>query len=81
VLLALAAGVLMVRRHLSLPTADGRVPLVGLDRDLSREALFRYQALRGGGASFEALPIEQPRSRSELLEVLDVPEKDEEKPL
>jgi hypothetical protein len=44
VVLALVAGLvgtgLFVRRHLSLPTQDGRVPLVGLDRELSAEALF-----------------------------------------
>ncbi|MBJ7600450.1 hypothetical protein [Candidatus Nephthysia bennettiae] len=38
---------------------DGRVPLVGLDRELSAEALFRYQALRGG-ASYQALPERSP---------------------
>ncbi len=61
VILALVAGVLMFKRHLSLPTSDGRVPLVGLDRELSREALLRYQALRGKGATFEALPVGRSR--------------------
>jgi hypothetical protein len=53
------AGVLFLRRHLSLPTADGRVPLVGLDRELSREALANYQrgVLTRGRATFEALPV------------------------
>jgi uncharacterized membrane protein len=67
-----AAGVgtgLLVRRHLSLPTRDGRVPLVGLDRELSAEALFRYQVLQGRGASFEALPVSG--SRRGLEEVLE----------
>jgi hypothetical protein len=49
-LLVLAAGGLLLRRHMSLPTADGRVPLVGLDREFSLEALKSsgpvYQALR-----------------------------------
>src|SRR2546426_3890978 len=43
-LVALLVGaVFLFRRHLSLPTSDGRVPLVGLDRDLAREALVHYQ--------------------------------------
>ncbi|MBJ7601204.1 hypothetical protein [Candidatus Nephthysia bennettiae] len=54
-LAALVGAGLLFRRHISLPMPDGRVPLVGLDRELSAEALFRYQALRGG-ASYEALP-------------------------
>ena len=53
----LACG-LLIRRHMSLPTRDGRVPIVGLDRELSWDALNRYQALQGaGGARFEALPV------------------------
>jgi hypothetical protein len=76
-LLAIGAGVLMVKRHLSLPTSDGRVPLVGLDRELSAEALFRYQALRGGGASYEALPISQSHHRSDL-DVLEAAQPEKE---
>ncbi len=54
--LLLACGLLM-RRHLSLPTKDGRVPIVGLDRELSREALIRYQLQElAGVATYEALP-------------------------
>ena len=52
----LIAGIFIFRRHLSLPTRDGRVPLVGLDRELSREALLRYQALRAAGPALEVLP-------------------------
>jgi hypothetical protein len=77
-LLALGAGALMVRRHLSLPTSDGRVPLVGLDQELSAEALFRYQALRGGGSSYEALPVGQPRRRPEL-DVLEAAQPEEDR--
>ena len=51
----LIAGIFILRRHLSLPTRDGRVPLVGLDRELSREALLRYQALRATGPALEVL--------------------------
>jgi hypothetical protein len=53
----LVAGALWFRRSMSLPTADGRAPLVGLDRELSREALLRYQALKGPGSVYEALPL------------------------
>jgi hypothetical protein len=56
VVLALVAAALMVRRHLSLPTPDGRVPLVGLDRELSAEALFRYQELQARRTGYEVLP-------------------------
>ena len=45
------------------------MPPVGLDRELSREALLRYQALRGKGATFEALPV--GRSRAGLEGVLE----------
>ncbi|MBJ7605363.1 MAG: hypothetical protein JF885_03495 [Candidatus Dormibacteraeota bacterium] len=48
VLSALVALALMIRRHLSMPTRDGRVPLVGVDREFSLEALQRYQELRSG---------------------------------
>jgi hypothetical protein len=62
-LLALAAATLMLRRHMSLPTRDGRVPLVGLDQDMSREALIHYQLrVLSRGASYEALP-QRPRSQ------------------
>ncbi|MBJ7597756.1 hypothetical protein [Candidatus Nephthysia bennettiae] len=44
----LVAAALLLRRHLSLATKDGRVPLVGLDRELSREALLNFQQLQGG---------------------------------
>lgn len=54
---ALASGGLFVRRHLSLPTKDGRVPLVGLDREFSLDASQRYQALQSRGPTFEALPV------------------------
>jgi hypothetical protein len=48
---------LLLRRHLSLPTKDGRVSIVGLDRELSREALIRYQLRElAGVATYEALP-------------------------
>jgi hypothetical protein len=65
--LLLAAG-LLLRRHLSLPTKDGRVAIVGLDRELSREALIRYQLRElAGVATYEALPArtaeESPRTR------------------
>ncbi len=59
----LVGAALLFRRHMSLPTRDGRVPLVGLDQDMSREALIHYQLrvlLRG--ASYEALP-QRPRSQ------------------
>jgi len=61
--LLLAAG-LLLRRHLSLPTRDGRVAVVGLDRELSREALIRYQVRElAGVATYEALPAGRLRSR------------------
>jgi hypothetical protein len=62
---------LVFMRHLSLPARDGRVPLVGLDRELSAQALFHYQARRAGGAGFEALPV---RTRSRDSSVLDLEE-------
>ena len=75
-LLALVGAGLMFRRHLSLPTRDGRVPLVGLDRELSAEALLRYQALQGKGATVEALPVGRsygahPERRLEILDQAD----------
>jgi hypothetical protein len=79
-LASLVGAGLLFRRHMSLPTRDGRVPLIGLDRELSAEALFRYQALQGKGATVEALPVarrEDPALRSygarpeRRLEVLD----------
>jgi hypothetical protein len=52
---------LLFRRHLSLPTKDGRVAIVGLDRELSREALIRYQLRElAGVATYEALPAQRP---------------------
>jgi hypothetical protein len=58
--LVLGAG-LLLRRHLSLPTKDGRVSIVGLDRELSREALIRYQLRElSGVATYEALPAQRP---------------------
>jgi hypothetical protein len=54
---ALVVGILIFRRHLSLPTADGRVPLVGEDQELSREAPLRYQSLRAGGPVYQALSL------------------------
>jgi hypothetical protein len=69
----LAAG-LLLRRHLSLPTRDGRVAIVGLDRELSREALIRYQLRElAGMAAYEARPSERevhqgsPGRRLEVL--------------
>jgi hypothetical protein len=56
-LAVLVGGGLLFRRHLSLPTKDGRVPLVGLDRDFSLDASQRYQALISQGPTFEALPV------------------------
>jgi hypothetical protein len=57
VFLLLGAG-LLLRRHISLPTRDGRVPIVGLDRELSREALIRYQLRELAGVpTYEALPV------------------------
>ena len=47
----------MLHRLLSLPTKDGRVPLVGLDRAFSLDASQRYQALISRGPTFEALPV------------------------
>jgi hypothetical protein len=67
-LLALGAGILLFRRHLSLPTSDGRVPLVGLDRELSAEALFRYQALQAKRSGYEVLPPPGRPARGELSE-------------
>jgi hypothetical protein len=68
--LLLGAGLLM-RRHLSLPAKDGRVPIVGLDRELSREALIRYQLRElAGVATYEALPAK----RSEELPGLQATE-------
>jgi hypothetical protein len=67
--LLLGAG-LLFRRHLSLPTKDGRVAIVGLDRELSREALIRYQLRElAGVATYEALPLqaEQPAMRAGQL--------------
>jgi hypothetical protein len=52
---ALVLGILMFRKNLSLPTADGRVPLVGEDRELSREAPLRYQTLSAGGPVYQEL--------------------------
>jgi hypothetical protein len=58
----LACG-LLVSRHMSLPTRDGRVPIVGLDRELSREALIRYQLRElAGVAMYEALPAKSEKS-------------------
>jgi uncharacterized membrane protein len=60
---AFAGAVLLFRRHVSLPTRDGRVPLVALDQDMSREALIHYQLrVLSRGASYEALP-QRPRSQ------------------
>lgn len=57
---------LLFRRHLSLPTVDGRVPIVGLDRELSREALFRYQELAGSRrASLSWSPVPGALSNGE----------------
>jgi hypothetical protein len=39
----LVGTALLFPRHVSLPTSDGRVPLVGLDREFSQQALQRYQ--------------------------------------
>jgi hypothetical protein len=71
--LLLAAG-LLLRRHLSLPRRDGRVAIVGLDRELSREALIRYQLRElAGMAAYEALTSERevhqgsPGHRLEVL--------------
>lgn len=65
VLLAgLVGAVSLFRRHLSLPTSDGRVPLVGLDRDMAREALVHYQLrVLSRGASYEALPTDREPER------------------
>jgi hypothetical protein len=52
---------------MSLPTKDGRVPLVGLDRELSAEALFRYQALQSSGPRLEALPMGRSGKRLDAL--------------
>jgi hypothetical protein len=70
----LACG-LLIRRHMSLPTRDGRVPIVGLDRELSWDALNRYQALQGGrGARLEALPVGRHQGYGdELLEPKEAP--------
>ena len=70
----LACG-LLIRRHMSLPTRDGRVPIVGLDRELSWDALNRYQALQGvRGARFEALPVGGHQGNTdELLEPKEAP--------
>ena len=70
----LACG-LLIRRHMSLPTRDGRVPIVGLDRELSWDALNRYQALQGDrGARFEALPVGGPQGNTdEPLEPKEAP--------
>jgi hypothetical protein len=46
---ALVVGTLMFKRNLSLPTADGRMPFVGEDRELSREARLHHQTLRARG--------------------------------
>jgi hypothetical protein len=64
-LVALLMGaVFLFRRHLSLPTSDGRVPLVGLDRDMAREALVHYQLrVLSRGASYEALSAEREPER------------------
>jgi len=74
-LAALVGAWLLFRRHISLPMPDGRVPLVGLDRELSAEALFRYQALRSG-SPYEALPAvgsysAHPERRSEMVALGD----------
>ncbi|MDQ6900299.1 MAG: hypothetical protein M3072_12465 [Candidatus Dormibacteraeota bacterium] len=65
---ALVMGGLFFRRHLSMPTSDGRIPVVGLDRELSREALLSYQrlALRGDRPTYEVLPVDQPRQRPQF---------------
>jgi hypothetical protein len=66
--LALLIGTtLLFRRHISLPTKDGRVPLVGLDRELSAEALFRYQALQNSGPRLDALPAGRSGKRLDAL--------------
>lgn len=56
-LAVLVGAGLLFRRHLSLPTKDGRVPLVGLDREFSLDASQRYQALINKGPTFQALPV------------------------
>ncbi|MBJ7598814.1 hypothetical protein [Candidatus Nephthysia bennettiae] len=66
-LVLLIGTTLLFRRHMSLPTKDGRVPLVGLDRELSAEALFRYQALQSPGPRFEALPVGRSGKRLDAL--------------
>jgi hypothetical protein len=73
---ALVAAGLLLRRHVSLPTVDGRVPLVGLDRAMSKEALARYQRLqelRRSVPTYEALPVGREGGHASVrrLEVLD----------
>ncbi len=63
-LLTVLVGVgLLMRRHLSMPTRDGRVPLVGVDREFSLEALQRYQELRSG---YRILPPPRRTAGGEL---------------
>ncbi|MBJ7599757.1 hypothetical protein [Candidatus Nephthysia bennettiae] len=67
----LVALALLFRRHLSIPTRDGRVPLVGLDRELSREALIGYQQMLGGrgwSANIVAMDRERIAAAGELVE-------------
>ena len=66
---AVAAG-LMLRRHMRLPTVDGRVPLIGLDREFSLEALERYQALKSSGPVYQALREPSVLQSAKRLEVV-----------
>jgi hypothetical protein len=78
---ALVGAGLLFRRHLSLPTKDGRVPLVGLDREFSLDASQRYQALISQGPTFEALPVssvEEPSFKRVWKKAMPESEHDEE---